>query len=83
MNKDGQVKTKIPTSYRNKKDVSIDGDQKKKCPSCGKPKSLIVYGKPKAINEHDPNMYYLKRCNFCKYVHITPATANSPLESGL
>ena len=81
-NKNGQVKTKLPTSYKSKKDVSIDGDKKKKCPTCGKQNALIVYSKPKPINEHDPHLYYIKRCTNCKYVHVTPASQDSAVADG-
>ena len=73
--KDGTWKEKFPTAYRTKnKDISIDGDKKKRCPICGKARSLIVYAKPQNINEHDSYLYNVQRCSNCKYVHIIPLT---------
>ena len=69
--KQGTWKAKIPTQYKTKnKNVSIDRDQKKKCPVCGKANKLIVHAKPQYINEHDPNMYHVSKCLNCKYIHL-------------
>lgn len=71
-NKDGQFKTKIPTAYRTKKNVSIDGDIRKRCPSCNKNNKLIVYNKPQSVNEHDTTLYTMSKCTHCKYIHLVP-----------
>jgi len=71
--KDGQLKTKLPTQYKRKKDISIDGNIRKICPVCNnKKKTLIVYAKPQNINEHDPSLYHVTKCSSCKYLHLDP-----------
>jgi hypothetical protein len=75
--KDGTFKTKLPTTYRTSKknkNKSVDGDIRKKCHICGKNGKLIVYAKPKPINEHDTALYYISRCSNCQYIHLVPAT---------
>jgi C4-type Zn-finger protein len=73
VNKDGQFKTKIPTAYKKKKNISIDGDIKKQCPVClSKKGTYIEYAKPQTVNEHDGTLYHVGKCSKCKYVHLDP-----------
>ena len=66
--KTGAYKTKLPTQYRSKykkkKNVSIDGDELRRCPNCAKTKLLI-----KHQYEKEGKFYKYSRCKNCEYTN--------------
>jgi C4-type Zn-finger protein len=80
--KDSTYKTKIPTIYKKKKNISIDGDIRKQCPVClSKKGTYIQYAKPQTVNEHDGTLYYVSKCSKCKYVHLDPISVETKEEN--
>lgn len=43
---------------------------KSSCPICGK-KRVVTSPIAQPINEHDPSLYILKKCEVCNYTHAT------------
>ena len=67
VNKQGSTKTKLPTQYKSKKKVSIDGNEFRRCPNCSKRKLLI-----KHQYEKEGKYYKYSRCANCEYTNYIP-----------
>jgi len=72
-NKQGSTTTKLPTQFRSShkkgkaKNISIDGDELRRCPNCSKRKMLI-----KHQYEKEGKYYKYSRCGNCEYVNYIP-----------
>ena len=73
VNKQGSTTVRLPTSYRSSfkkgkaKNVSIDGNELRRCPNCAKKKLLI-----KPNYKKDENYYKYSHCSNCQYSNYIP-----------